>query len=162
VASAGYGFRVALSVLDRLLEPEASAHREVSIDRASALLALRRCVQRDLEWLLNTRNPLADLPAEFVEAGQSVLTYGIADFGALNPANPGDQERIRQHLERTIQQFEPRLRSVNLGILPAPPGDRTLRLHLAAHLVVEPAPESIGFDIVLPAPGTAYEIRDAG
>jgi type VI secretion system protein ImpF len=119
-------------------------------------------VQRDLEWLLNTRNPLADLPAEFVEAGQSVLTYGIPDFGAMSPSSPSDRERIRQYIERTIRQFEPRLRSVNLGVLPGPPGDRALRLHLDARLVVDPAPEPVGFDIVLPLPGEAYEVRDAG
>ena len=162
MAAADYGSRITNSVLDRLLGSEAAGPEHGSIGRAAELSALKRSVQRDLEWLLNTRNPLADLPPEFVEAGQSVLTYGIADFGTMNPSSPSDRERIRQYVERTIRQFEPRLRSVNLGVRPGPLGDRALRLHLDAHLVVDPAPEPIGFDIVLPVPGTAYEVRDAG
>jgi type VI secretion system protein ImpF len=161
VAAADYGSRIAISVLDRLLDLEPADLRDTPLGRTAALSVLKRAVQRDLEWLLNTRNSLADLPAEFVEAGQSVLTYGLTDFGALNPVNPRDQDRVRQYVERTIREFEPRLRSVNLTVLPGPAGERALRLRLDAHLAVEPAPEPVGFDIVLPLPGTAYEVKDA-
>ena len=77
--------------------------------RAESVRELKRAVQRDLEILLNSRNPFSDLSTAFQEAGHSVLTYGLPDFSSLNVASPADQNRLRQMIENTIRVFEPRL-----------------------------------------------------
>ena len=137
-----YDVRVTPSVLDRLLDSDHKSLRDPVVSRAESVRELRLAVQRDLESLLNSRNPYSDLPAAFAEAGQSVITYGLPDFSALNVANTNDQHRLRQLIERTIRTFEPRLIGVNTTLMPASPTDRSMRLRIDARLVMDPSPEA--------------------
>jgi type VI secretion system protein ImpF len=148
------------SVLDRLIDLEPRSHRDVLPTRAESVRDLRRAVQRDLDNLLNSRNSFFDLSSDFAEAGQSVLTYGLPDFSALNLASPRDQNRLRQAIETTIRTFEPRLTGIVATITPQPAADRSLRLHIDARLIMDPSPTPVSFDIVMPLHTRKYEVKE--
>jgi type VI secretion system protein ImpF len=148
------------SVLDRLIDLEPKSHRDVLPTRAESVRALHRAVQRDLDNLLNSRNTFVDLSPDFVEAGQSVLTYGLPDFSALMISSPRDQNRLRQSIETTIRTFEPRLTGIVATVTPPTPTDRSIRLHVDARLVMDPSPEAVSFDIVLPLHTSKFEVKE--
>ncbi len=161
VSSSDFEFAVTQSVFDRLLDLEPGSVRDSPSSRVEGVERLKRSVCRDLEQLLNTRNPFADLHPEFVEAGQSVLTYGLADFSQFNFVNPVDQDRVRQIIERSIRLFEPRLTAVVVTILPMVSTDRALRLHLEARLLLDPEPVPVSFDILMPQQNASrYEVKE--
>jgi type VI secretion system protein ImpF len=154
--------RVVASVLDRLIDLEPRSHRDVLPTRAESVRELRRAVQRDLDDLLNSRNTFSDLSPDFAEAGQSVLTYGLPDFSALNISSPRDQNRLRLVVEATIRIFEPRLTGIVATLTPPTPADRSLRLHVDARLVMDPSPQPVSFDIVMPLHTRKYEVKEGG
>jgi len=160
VSKSDYDVRVTPSLLDRLLDFDYKTPRDPAGSRTESVRDLKRAVQRDLESLLNCRNSNADLPTAFTEAGQSVVTYGLPDFSALNVANPNDQIRLRQLIEAAIRTFEPRLAGVSTTLLPASTTDRSLRLRIDARLLMEPAPEAVSFDVVMPFQTLKYEVKD--
>jgi len=156
-----YDVRVTPSVLDRLLDSDPRNSRDVLPSRAESVRELRRAVQRDLENLLNSRNPFSDLPTAFAEAGQSVMTYGLPDFSALNVGNPVDQNQLRQLIESAIRTFEPRLIGVTAVIQPASQTERSLCLRVDARLVMDPAPEPVSFDVIMPMQTLKCEVKEA-
>jgi type VI secretion system protein ImpF len=160
VSKSDYDVRVTPSLLDRLIDLDYKSSRDAMPSRAESVRELKRAVQRDLENLLNSRNPYSDLPAAFVEAGQSVVAYGLPDFSALNVSNPNDQHRLRQLIEAAIRAFEPRLVGVSTTLLPSSPVDRAMRLRIDARLLMEPAPEAVSFDVIMPLQTLKYEVKD--
>ena len=155
-----YDVRVIPSVLDRLLDEDPRNTRDVVRTRAESVRDLYRAVQRDLEDLLNTRNPLFDLPPEFAEVRQSAIAYGLPDFSAMNVSNPSDQTRLRQLMENALRYFEPRLSGATVALLPGREGERAVRLRVDARLEMDPAPEPVSFDIVMPLASRKYEVRE--
>jgi type VI secretion system protein ImpF len=158
VKGADHEIRVVPSVLDRLIDLEPKNQRDTLPSRTDSVRELKAAVQRDLDSLLNSRNPFQDLSADFVEVGQSVLTYGLPDFGAFSLSSDRDQNRLRQAIEAAIRAFEPRLTGLNVMLVPA--SDRSIRLHVDARLVMDPAPEPIAFDIVMPLHSGKYEVKE--
>jgi type VI secretion system protein ImpF len=163
--------RIVPSVLDRLIDLEPKSPRDILPTRAESIRVLRLAVQRDLDYLLNSRNTFADLSPDFVEARQSVLTYGLSDFTALNLSDERNQNRLRQVIETTIRTFEPRLTGVVATLTPLTPSGRAtdptkrpklvpLRLHVDARLVMDPSPEAVAFDIVMPLHTGKYEVKE--
>jgi type VI secretion system protein ImpF len=136
------------SLLDRLLDDTPSVPQEPAGNRFHNVSQLKGSVARDLEALLNTRQEiLEELPSEFIELHQALLTYGLPDFTSLNLLSQNDRNRIRRALERAISAFEPRLKNVRVVI--ENPRDRVLRFRVEAVLQVKPASEPVSFDAVL-------------
>jgi len=150
------------SVLDRLIDLEPKNQRDPLTSRSETVREFRLAVQRDLDNLLNSRNTFADLSADFEEAGQSVLTYGLPDFTTLALSSTRDQNRLRQAVENSIRTFEPRLTGVAVTLAPPTAADRTIRIHVDARLVIDPTPEPIGFDIIVPLHASSYEVKERG
>jgi type VI secretion system protein ImpF len=159
VRGTDHDVRVVPSVLDRLIDREPKVSRDGEPTRTESVTSLKRAVQRDLDHLLNTRNPYADLPAAFAETSRSVLAYGLPDFTALNLSSPRSQARLRQLVEITIRTFEPRLAGVSVTLVPTDGTERSISLRVDARLVIDPAPEPIAFDIVMPLLTRSYEVR---
>ncbi len=157
MANSDYVVRIVPSLLDRLLDPDPKNPRPPGA-HAETLRELRAAVLRDLENLLNSRNSYADLPPSFVEAGQSVLTYGLPDLTTLS--SRGDERRLRQAIDNAIRTFEPRLVNVSTTILPVVPTDRTLRIRVDARLQLEPHSEPVSFDIVTGIPAS-YKAKES-
>src|SRR5687767_11599797 len=88
------------SVLDRLIDKEPRVSSEPPAARSAQLSGLKEAVKRDLEWLLNTKQPIVRLPAGRNELERSLLAYGLPDFTTASLSTNRDQDRLR----RTIQQ----------------------------------------------------------
>ncbi len=143
--------RATPSLLDRLTDREPDARQEPPLTRSQSLRALRVSLSRDLSTLLNTKRRDEEVPEQFSEANQSLLTFGLPDFTALSLKSPTDQNKLRRAIETAIRRFEPRLEKVSVTLEPRAELDPVLRFHVDALLRVEPAPEPISFDTVLQA-----------
>ena len=101
-------------LLDRLIDLDPDVSMEPAWSRSQGLWELKESVKRDLETLLNSRRSCSDLPEDFVEASQSMLTYGLPDISTASVLGLDDRERLRQEVEDTIRRFEPRLMDVQV------------------------------------------------
>lgn len=151
--------RITPSVLDRLLDFEPELSRESIASRAKSLRQLKQSVKRDLEWLLNTRRTVEELPPDLKEVNQSLAAYGLPDFSSLSVQSPADQKRLRREIEDTIHIFEPRLEDVMVTIEPVRETERVLRFRIEARLKVEPAPEPVTFDTLLQLGSGQYIVQ---
>ena len=104
---------------------------------------------RDLEWLLNSRQVLARLPAEPGPLGRSLLTYGLPDLASPSLSNPADQDaappRHRRGDRAGSSRGSPRRGHARAGPRAEPP----VRFRIDAMLKVEPEPEPVTFDSLL-------------
>ena len=73
---------VTLSVLDRLIDREPSFQVEAPLTRSQSVRAMKAAVQRDLEWLLNTRRIFQEPDESLSEVKRSLYMYGLPDFTA--------------------------------------------------------------------------------
>ena len=151
--------RVTTSVLDRLLDYEPEITREPIASRSKNLRQLKQSVQRDLEWLLNTRQVAGGLPSELKETNNSVAAFGLPDFTNLSIDSADDQKFIKREIEEAVRRFEQRLEGVVVSIEPARPTERVLRFRIDARLKIDPAPEPITFDTVLQLGSGEYQVR---
>lgn len=141
--------RVTPSLLDRLTDYQPSVSSENPLSRTQALRALKASLWRDLGALLNTKRREEEVPPDFVEANESLLTYGLPDFSAYSLKNPGDQHKLRRAIETAIRRFEKRLEKVT--VIFETPEDTSSALHFRVdgYLRVDPAPEPISFETLL-------------
>ena len=148
------------SVLDRLVDDQPTAPRDVPDNRLQNIRDLERAVARDLEALLNTRQEtLEELPSEYHELDQSLLVYGLPDFTIMTMLNQQDRNRIRRAVEQAIANFEPRLERVRVMLETAEDRERGVRFRIDALLKVEPASEPVTFDAVLQLNTQEYQVR---
>lgn len=139
--------RAQLPLLDRLIDEAPEQALDAPISPGEALSILRRSVRRDIEMLLNSRRRWRSWQAAFREIPVSPLNYGIPDCTGGRFHGASEREVLRREIEDTIRRFEPRFRSVRVGLTSQ--DDRkevTLRLRIEALLHAEPAPEPISFD----------------
>jgi type VI secretion system protein ImpF len=147
------------SLVDRLIDPDASGTAWQYGYGAEQIIA---AVRRDLEELLNTRQPERNVPPEFAEVNRSVVTYGLPDISLLPAENSKQREEIGRMIEARIALFEPRLRDVRATLLDQGTRlDRSVRFRVDARLNVDPAPE-IAFDTILELTTGHYSIKPAG
>ena len=120
---------------------------------------MKQSVQRDLEWLLNTRQVAGGLPSELKETNNSVAAFGLPDFTNLSIDSADDQKFIKREIEEAVRRFEQRLEGVVVSIEPVRPTERVLRFRIDARLKIDPAPEPITFDTVLQLGSGEYQVR---
>jgi type VI secretion system protein ImpF len=149
---------VTISVLDRLIDLEPKTSSEPPLTRAQALRQLRASLRRDLEWLLNSRQPAEDTTA-YAELERSVYRYGLPDITSLSLSAAKDQARLRRALEQAISSFEPRVSASRIAMEVLTRHARGIRFHIQGMLRVDPAPEPISFDTVLELPACQYEVK---
>lgn len=102
-------------MLDRLLD-DAPGRRKDGPDQVFTTAHLRRCVLRDLTWLLNTSNlaTLSDLSLTPLVA-KSTLNYGIPGFAGLLESNTKGGT-LETELAEAIRAYEPRIRPESLKV----------------------------------------------
>lgn len=143
--------RVKLSLLDRLCDDDTDVTSERPLSRHQSIRMLKASLMRDLSALLNTKRREIEVPEEFVDLRQSLLTFGLPDFTAFGLRNPLEQNRLRREVESTIRRFEPRLSGVTVHLEPRGEFDSGLRFRVDAQLKMEPEPEPVRFDTILEA-----------
>jgi len=132
------------SVLDRLLVGADDSQRPGG---AQTLGEVRETVRRDLQDLLNTRPRCQSWPASLKELSDSLADYGAPDFTGPNLSAPANHMAFRRVLQRVVETFEPRLKSVNVQLMTkADQLNRTLAFRIRAMLCIEPFQEEIAFD----------------
>lgn len=141
--------RVTPSLLDRLTDYTPAIREESPLSRSQAMRALKASLWRDLSVLLNTRRREEEIPAEFSEANQSLLTFGLPDFSSYSLKNPSDQSRLRRAIEGAIRRFEPRLEKVTVVVEEQGETAAGLHFRVDALLRVDPAPEPVSFETLL-------------
>jgi type VI secretion system protein ImpF len=152
--------RPQLPLLDRLIDDAPDVERDTSISLAEAAALLRRSVRRDIEALLNARRRWRSWPEGYDQLAVSPVGYGITDFAAGAFNDPGERDRLRLQIERTIQRFEPRLAQVHVVLIDGDNTlDPTLRLRIEALLRVDPAPEPITFDTLVDPATSEVQVK---
>jgi len=144
-ASAG----MRLSLLDRLSDLRPEVQTEAPVTPWEEVRLIKTSLCRDLSALLNTRRGEPEFDAAFIEATNSILTFGVSDFTARNLKSRIDQDGVRLSIERAIRQFEPRLDRVQVTVLPTEGALPALRFEILASLVVDSVREDIAFDATL-------------
>ena len=147
------------SVLDRLIDFDPKVSTEPQSARTPLPAQIKESVKRDLEWLLNSKQCLADWPEDLRHLNGSVLTYGMPDFSSSTLSNTAHQDRLRRSVEESIARFEPRLARVSVTIVEGREFDRSLRFRIDAMLRVDPAPEPVTFDSVLQLSTRAFVVQ---
>ena len=144
---------VTQSLLDRL-----SGSEDWPSTRAHSLRLMRDSLKRDMEWLLNTRQPPIGGVERFSKASRSVIHYGLIDTSSLSLSSTMDHQRLRQAVHDCIVAYEPRLIEVKVVIEEDNTVRRQLRFHIEAQIDVDPAPEEISFDTVLDLTSGEYTV----
>lgn len=114
------------SVIDKLISGLARTKGDGSRDLAPCYIAtldrfneaeLRKCVIRDIAWILNDIHFAAAVPLDdYPEVRTSVLNQGVPDLTSMT-VNRGTFEQRARDLTEAIRNFEPRLiaQSVNVS-----------------------------------------------
>jgi len=151
--------RVTLSVFDRLLDFEPNISTEPPKSRSRSLEQLKQAVRRDLEWLLNTRRTLLDLPDTMEETSNSLAVYGLRDLTGISIKNHAIQKELVEDVEKTIRIFEPRFLELKVSLEPVGHTDKQLKFKIDGRLDVEPVPEPIVFDTILELGSGDFEVN---
>ena len=145
---------VTQSVLDRL-----TAVEDWPATRSQSLRFFKEALKRDLEWLLNTRQPPLPELADYPLAKASVVNYGLPDITSLGLTSASDHRRLRTAIEACLTNFEPRLTDVRVTLQGSDTTDRRLRFHIEGNMKLDPAPEEISFDTVLELASGEYKVK---
>jgi type VI secretion system protein ImpF len=148
------------SLLDRLIDHDPQVRSEAARNRSQLLRDLRQAVRRDLENLLNTRVRGIAYRIELKELRQSLVSYGIPDLTGLSLGAAREREEFRRAIQAVIVQFEPRLKNLNVVLVDQTESiERTIRFHIEAVLLAEPAPEPIAFDSTVRLTTGTFEVK---
>lgn len=139
--------RLLAPVLDRLLE----SSRNMDLHQPHQVLKqLREGVRRDLEYLFNTRYRCLSAPETHTHLEYSNINFGLPDLSTINLSSLESRKRFCREIERTILNFEPRIRSVKVTTQDkVDVEDPSIRFRVEAVLHVNPAGEVIVFDSAL-------------
>ena len=139
------------SVLDRLTDESPRSSADSRITYGESLRMFKAAVQRDLEWLLNTRRIVEPATEDFEELQKSVYNYGMPDITSLSRDSAASRKQLLRQVEETLSIFEPRLANVRVSMVEVD-GEalrRELRFVVEATLKLDPTPEQVMFDTVL-------------
>lgn len=147
------------SLVDRLTDPDSEG---TGWQRGYSARQMLEAVRRDLEDLFNTHQSEVDLPADFVQVRDSLLTYGLPDLASIVRVAGNRGQTIRELIAAAVTRFEPRLRDVRVILSEgAEKGDRRVRFQIEASLNVDPSPE-VAFETVLELSTGQASIRTGG
>lgn len=149
MASGQQAARAALSLLDRLFDPQPAMREDAPSTRGEASRQFQAALCRDVSALLNTRRAEADFDPAYEEASHSLLRFGIRDFTSSNLTSGAAQEAVRLSIERAIREFEPRLELVSVSVEPPDPIRPELQFQVEATLCGGPAAGLVVFDVRL-------------
>jgi type VI secretion system protein ImpF len=149
------------SLLDRLTDTDPRSSADPRITFAESVRRFKASLQRDLEWLLNTRRIPDPIPEEWFEyLPKSVYYFGIPDITSLSRDARDSRLILLRDVETAIATFEPRLTDVRITVVETE-GEhfrRELRFHIEATLRMDPTPEQVVFDTVLNFASGEYDV----
>ena len=144
------------SVLDRLIDDQRELREDPPLSRAQSIRELKVSLQRDLEWLLNTRRIVRDTPESVGHLGNSLYVYGLPEFRELDVRAAAGG--LARQMELAIQTFEPRLANIKVTMRPREGVERVAHFIIEAVLLIRPLPERVTFDTVLELTNGEYRV----
>ena len=152
------------SVLDRLTDYEPRNNSEGRVGYLESVRHFKTGLQRDLEWLLNTRRIPIAAPEELEELSRSIYHFGLPDLTSISRDSHEARDRLLRRVEDAIAIFEPRLTNVRIGVveMEGEQHRRELRFHVEGTLLMDPTPEQVIFDTVLHFASGEYEVDASG
>jgi type VI secretion system protein ImpF len=151
--------RITISVLDRLIDYEPEVSQEALASRSRGLRQLKQAVRRDLEWLLNTREYIGEIPPDLKEVQHSLAVYGLPDYTATSIKDSNNQERLRRAIEEEVVLFEPRLEAVTVTLVPGTEKERAMHFRIDGQLRVDPVSEPVTFDTVFDTGSSHFTLK---
>ena len=151
--------RVTPSILDRLIDFDPRSSQESPKSRSTSLKELKQSVRRDLEWLLNTRHSVIDVPETLEEVNRSLAVYGLPDLVGLDIDNPNEQSGLIKAIENALAIFDPRFTNPKITLEPISNVDRVLKFRIEAMLDIEPTPEPVVFDTILKMGSSDFSVN---
>src|SRR5579875_2967604 len=150
---------IALSVLDRLTDEEFKVPNRPPLTRVESIRKLRDSVRNNLEWLLNTRQPL-ESARPGTQLNSSLYMYGLPDITSMAVKNTRDRQRLTQAIEAAVGKFEPRIANPRVSFV-ANEEEKLPVLHFIIEglLRLDPNPEHVSFDTVLELSSGEYKVR---
>lgn len=151
---------VTLSVFDRLIDLEPKVRSEAPMTRSQSLREFKSSLRRDLEWLLNTRQPIDPPPEGTQELPRSLYNYGLPDITSMSLSSLEDREQLGRVMEVVLSAFEPRLANVKVTFTATSEvKSHMLRFLIEGLLRIDPAPEYVTFDTVLELTNGEYAVK---
>ena len=149
------------SLVDRLSDHAPTQRLEPAATFAASRRAYRESVQRDLEWLLNTRRTAVLAPAGLPEVRHSVHEFGLENTTAVYMGSAENRQQLQDAIADTIARFEPRLTQVRVRLIEADQKSAPqLRFVIDALLRMDPDPERVVFDSVFDTAHGACSVAD--
>ena len=142
------------SLVDRLTNVEAWPET-----RASSVAMYRESMKRDLEWLLNTRQPVMPKLEFYPETAASVLNFGLPDIHSFDGSRGKEQNALTQAIENCIRTFEPRINQPRVYLTRSDTQSRSLKFHIEGNIRYENMEEEIKFDTLLELISGEYEVK---
>jgi len=149
------------SVLDRLTDDDPRTPADPRTTYEGSLRTFKLSVQRDLEWLLNTRRTPEAAPEGLEEVSRSVYAYGIPDLTSMSRDSLPARKKLLREVEEALTTFEPRLMNVQISIVETDGEQNKRELHFQVEgtLRLDPTPEQVMFDTVLQFSSGQYAIE---
>lgn len=139
------------SVLDRLTDEDPRSPADPRTTYPESLRQYKITVQRDLEWLLNTRRSADPETDNYEELRRSLANFGLPDLTSMSRDSLASRNQLLHHVEESLALFEPRLANVTITMVEVEgeQNRRELRFVVDATLRLDPTPEQVMFDTVL-------------
>jgi type VI secretion system protein ImpF len=145
-------------LFDRLNAPEAGRQNGGVSSGAMDRRLLQQSILDELSRLFSSRSP--SLP-ESIEAGGTVLNYGMPDLLLATPGRDVDHQQIAGIIQRRVTMFEPRLANVRVTVTPSPGDARALQIVLSASLRISRGPQPISLPLELDRGGARLRLAQA-
>jgi len=142
------------SLVDRLSDTE-----QWPETRSASIAMYRDSLKRDVEWLLNTRQPVMPELEDFPATATSVLNYGLPDIHSYDSSEGKRHTDLTTALEKCIRTFEPRISQPHVFLTRTDTLSRSLRFHIEGQIVFENMNEEIKFDTLLELISGEYEVK---
>jgi len=147
------------SLLDRLTDTEPARPVDPATTFDASARAFRLSVQRDVEWLLNTRRSIVAVPAQYAALRDSVFEFGIPDTTGLAVGTPEGRKQLQELLQEALQRFEPRLAEARVKMVDTATGSGPCAGSPRPRSgSAGPSPERVVFDTVLEVASGVYDV----
>lgn len=149
------------SLLDRLTDEALREPADRAVTREESARAFKQSVQRDVEWLLNTRRTIVAIDKRHPQVRKSVHEYGIADTTGLAIGTNDAQLKLLADITDTLRRFEPRLANVRVRLITADQVSAPqVHFVIEATLLMDPSAEQVVFDTVLEIASGTYAVDE--
>jgi len=142
------------SLLDRLTDMD-----QWPETRSASISMYRESLKRDVEWLLNTRQPVIPELEGYPASAASVLNFGLPDIHSFDGSKGKEQNALTVALEKCIRIFEPRIDQPRVFLTRTDLLSRSLKFHIEGQIVYENMNEDIKFDTTLELISGEYEVK---